>query len=499
MATIIDELVLRLDLDPKKFDEGSKKAIESLRKMQEVSQQHAKKTEENTEKLGGVFDTLSRKALTFGALLVGGHTLESFTAHVVTTDAAVGRLARTMGLPAAELKKWQLVAESVGGSVVDTLTAMNSELNAAGMGILNPQTITLLNALPKPMGLFKAPGVPYTATEFALKLSENFPLMSPRTQSFFGEHFGMDPATQSMFAGGPASLQKQLAEAQKRYQLSEENVKASQKVQTAWHEATQALEGLGASIIHFTETAIIPFLNGVTAISNVGSKFINAGANVLPTDEESIGKTAGWVYWLYRQIGGEWLRGGAAKTSSGGSGNDSIMAGIASIESPRHGYSELGPIVKSGDRAYGKYQVMGNNISEWTKAALGKSMSAEEFLANPSAQDAVFKHRFGQYLNQYGNLRDAASMWFTGNTAAKGAGNQARDAQGRPIGLTGSQYVDQFMKTMGSGGANVSHTDVRIGTINVQTQASDAQGIAKDLRPVIERRQTVTQTNTGLE
>ncbi|MBW0001930.1 MAG: hypothetical protein JO216_00460 [Hyphomicrobiales bacterium] len=110
---------------------------------------------------------------------------------------------------------------------------------------------------------------------------------------------------------------------------------------------------------------------------------------------------------------------------------------ISSIESGgRHG--ALGPVTGSGDRAYGKYQVMGQNIPAWTKAALGQEMSPAQFLADPAAQDAVFAHRFGQYVQRTGNPQDAASMWFTGRPLAQGA--KAKDG----LGTSGQTYVDKF-------------------------------------------------------
>jgi hypothetical protein len=105
---------------------------------------------------------------------------------------------------------------------------------------------------------------------------------------------------------------------------------------------------------------------------------------------------------------------------------------IASIESAGSGgYSALGPNVR-GDRAYGKYQVMGANIPSWTKEALGYSMTPEEFLASPEAQDAVFDHRFGGYVQKYGP-EGAASMWFSGDPTPDGD----------------SDYVSKFSNALG--------------------------------------------------
>lgn len=114
---------------------------------------------------------------------------------------------------------------------------------------------------------------------------------------------------------------------------------------------------------------------------------------------------------------------------------------IASIESAGSGnYTALGPVTDSGDRAYGRYQVMGANIPSWTREVFGEEMSPEEFLANPAAQEAVFAHKFGQYIEQTGSAADAASMWFTGRPLAAG-GATASDING----VTGQQYVERFL------------------------------------------------------
>jgi hypothetical protein len=94
-------------------------------------------------------------------------------------------------------------------------------------------------------------------------------------------------------------------------------------------------------------------------------------------------------------------------------------AAIGKIESNVRGdpYAAVGSDVvrKDGstDRAYGRFQVMGANIPEWTEqAGLGR-MSPQQFLLDKKAQDAVFKHRFGQYVDKYGE-EGAARAWYAG-------------------------------------------------------------------------------------
>jgi hypothetical protein len=115
---------------------------------------------------------------------------------------------------------------------------------------------------------------------------------------------------------------------------------------------------------------------------------------------------------------------------------------ISSIESGGN-YGILGPVTQKGDRAYGRYQVMGSNVGPWTKEVLGRSMTPAEFVNSPAAQDAVFQAKFGQAAAKYGNPQDAASVWFTGKPLAQGASR--KDV----LGTTGQSYVDKFSKALG--------------------------------------------------
>ena len=114
---------------------------------------------------------------------------------------------------------------------------------------------------------------------------------------------------------------------------------------------------------------------------------------------------------------------------------------IAGIESGGR-YDALGPVIKTGvlagDRGHGKHQVMGTNIGPWSEAALGRRLTAAEFLADPKAQEAVFAHRFGQYEQKYGP-EGAARAWFAGE---KGMNNlNARDQLGTTVGGYGKRVA----------------------------------------------------------
>jgi hypothetical protein len=109
---------------------------------------------------------------------------------------------------------------------------------------------------------------------------------------------------------------------------------------------------------------------------------------------------------------------------------------ISSIESGGR-YDLKGPVTANGDRALGKYQVMGANVPSWTREAIGREMTPDEFLANPDAQDAVFNHKFGQYAAKYGP-NGAARAWFAGE------GGMNDPNRKDVLGTTVQAYGDKF-------------------------------------------------------
>jgi hypothetical protein len=106
-----------------------------------------------------------------------------------------------------------------------------------------------------------------------------------------------------------------------------------------------------------------------------------------------------------------------------------IAQSIARLESGGR-YSALGPMTNSGDRAYGRYQVMGNNIPVWTKEVLGQSLTPQQFVNDPQAQDKVALAKMNQYYQKYGTPHDVASMWFSGRPARS---NFSRDVLGTSV------------------------------------------------------------------
>lgn len=114
---------------------------------------------------------------------------------------------------------------------------------------------------------------------------------------------------------------------------------------------------------------------------------------------------------------------------------EQFLRGIAQVESG----GDYGARNKSSG-ALGKYQVMPSNVASWTRRALGRAMTPQQFLASPEAQERVAQVILGGYFQRYG-AEGAASMWFSGQSnpdyGASDGGNTVRE------------YVDKVITAAG--------------------------------------------------
>jgi len=145
-------------------------------------------------------------------------------------------------------------------------------------------------------------------------------------------------------------------------------------------------------------------------------------------------------------------------------------AAIASIESQGSGdYAARGKEL-GNDRALGRYQIMQSNLPEWSRQALGREVTADEFMADPKLQDQIFDAIYGGYVSQYGE-RGAASKWFTGSENEP----QRSDVHGK---LTGESYADRYMKALGMNADSPSEGGSRFGGTGLGTPGAPAVAAA---------------------
>lgn len=90
-----------------------------------------------------------------------------------------------------------------------------------------------------------------------------------------------------------------------------------------------------------------------------------------------------------------------------------VAEAIADVESNGSGgYTAISTETKYG-HAYGKYQVLRTNIGKWTRQAVGRALTPQEFLNDSEAQDLTAGLVIDKLLQFY-EPKEVAVIWFTG-------------------------------------------------------------------------------------
>jgi len=114
------------------------------------------------------------------------------------------------------------------------------------------------------------------------------------------------------------------------------------------------------------------------------------------------------------------------------------MNAITPIESGGK-YHARGPKTRYG-YAHGRYQVLEGNIGPWTKRALGRAFTTEEFRNDPEAQDLTTAYIMTVELVRLGNIADVIAVWHSG---APLAGNDRCD-----VNMCTRDYVAMAMRSI---------------------------------------------------
>lgn len=135
------------------------------------------------------------------------------------------------------------------------------------------------------------------------------------------------------------------------------------------------------------------------------------------------------LHWA-QKVGGKYIppqRGylemvvvGATARSAGNS--NPVIKAIANQESGGD-YTQ----VNRDSGALGKYQIMPDNVPSWSKACLGQSISAQQFLSSPSHQERIATCKLSQEFKRakeagessYEACRSTASFWYSGSADNK--------------------------------------------------------------------------------
>lgn len=540
MPTIIDSLLITLGLDVKEYKQGQKQAEESLKKFGKEADQQSKTVRDQAKKQAEAYKQVKDSLVSLVAVAVGSQGIKSIIDNNVKMGASLGRLAKDFNMSGRELDAWGATAQSVGGSAQGVQSAFQSILGgfqAFKTGDVSSPIAQAFRALN--VGLVDSKGNMRDVKDIMGDLSEAMKGKTRQEQIQLGGMLGIDDGTLNVLRMGRTEMMRTYDTMYKASGVTDKNIEQATKLQAQWALFKQELSGVSGVIFTQLAPALEKMLNlGIQlaeefkkvdkATDGWASKLVVLAAGIMTV--ASALKTLNAIKTL---AGGGAAAGGAAKAGGGiftgflskvlggiglmayssdlNTGEDARMAeirkgkpsnptpaasGFSALESkyglPQGTLAKIRKIESGGNNnavsktgATGPFQLM-------PKTAADLGLSRVDTFDLDKSSNAAAKY-LSQLLKHYkGDMTKsvAAYNWGMGNLDKKGMGNMPDET---------TNYLNKFFGAgAGMSAKSGSQVETNIGQINIQTQATDAAGISRDIGKSLRSNALMTTNAMGM-
>ena len=500
MSTVIDSLLIELGLDSSKFNSGQKKAVEQLQKFDEASTKSNKNATQGAKELDLNLGKIRNSLIAIGTAVVGVSGFREFANQMIFGNAALGRTSALLGMNARDLDAWGKAAEVFGGDakgVQASIQALEGGLAKFALGRGGEEVVTGLAQL----GVTAKDGkVDLIELSNALKRVKD--TMGAQSALTIGSSLGLDQGTLQMLMEGGDAVQ---VLHDKFYALSgvtDQNIDDAQKLAAAWAESKQAGSALAQTIFSDLAPAMKFAVEGMTSI--MGALNLSLKAPTAGEKQESIWQKLFGVGNLNKNEDDElkkiWAnkpvfrdpapaKGGASPSAPAGANLPRNLRNNnpGNIEygefAKKHGATgsdgrfAIFPTLQAGQDAQASllmgYMAQGNNtiskiVSKW---APGSENNTGAYIADVSNKTGIDAN----------SVLDAAQL------------GKVRQAMADHEGMVGARAS---ASAGGSGGTNV---ETHIQSITVQTAATDATGVARDIGQAIKNNALINYSTLALQ
>lgn len=267
MPTIIDRLVVVLELDPDKIETSRKRAAASLLEMADASKKAGRTVEGRNSKLLDSFSVLQRRALMLAAIFTGGMGVKAFVESTVRVDNALGLLSPQLHTSVGNLAAWSGAMRAIGGKQESIISAIGGLVNDLQTFSLTGESrvVPVLRALRDENGdlavkITDAAGHLRDTTDILLDISEwAHKQNDPARAAAVLRMLGFDQDGINLMLKGKTELSKTLNEMREVNKVSVEDAKAAAELTESWNRLIRSSQTFGRSLL----TDLTPALKGI--------------------------------------------------------------------------------------------------------------------------------------------------------------------------------------------------------------------------------------------
>lgn len=481
MPGIIDSLFVELGLDATKFTEGQKAALAAFRKTQEEAKRRSKEIEDDNRRSLNFAQKVRNEAIGLLAGLAGATGIKNFIANTVSADSATGRLSRNLGISVKEISKWEGVAKIAGGSaegMASSFVTLSDAFAGWKVGVISP-IIAQLRAISTAGGkiIDVNAGVEQSFLDLATNL-QKINAQDPSRAGLLGRMLGLDPALFDVLIRGPDAVRAMLKEVEALGHATKDSADAAQLLQTRWNELSIVVQNAGRLVTPFLSR----MLNGLTEYMIAFNAYWGGDTETLRKQKEKLGSRIKDAI-LPTDVP---FAGAVESHAKATNRSEAAFSGLPlKVGATGAGDVSLGIVALANDLKSSIKEVTALNdpYHAGTSSQHAKGLALDFTLKDPT-QAAAMATALRAKMLALGI--DAKVLDEYNHPSARSTGGHIH------VGF-GSQEAAALFAARAGGGNQTTN----IGTINVQTQATDAAGIARDLRGALSDNSKMTSQANG--
>jgi len=506
MPNVIDELVVLLDLDPTKFKEGERDALDAFRRTRNEAESFGRDISQQGMKLSEVFSTLKAGVIGLAAGFIGNDAVQ-FIHNVANADAATGRWAKSMGISVDGLSKWQGMIRQVGGdarSATSTLSDLQQQIESVrqGTGMFEGGFAALMNKA----GVSMRDNADASLLKIRKYLADEVGsgrMRQEEASTWLRRVPGMNQDMLNLLSATDAEFNKIAATVTKMGAASDKSAESGQKMLAAWDRLWQAIEqrarGMDAASV---ATELIE-----PVVKDVSTDWTKAFKEHKGLDRlRELGISG---LWETLKEGFTWKSWSGGKPDSDVPGQDKSLweksrTPRSSTRGDRNnnpGNIEDGPFARSHGAigSDGRFAIFPNKES-------GESAMADLLMKNYQGLNLAQIQRkwVGNSEDHY--LRSMMSSTGLGPGEVPNLSdpelrrNLMRGmTRGEGTSLVGARAAAASRGGSAPAAGATTSVEMHIGEINVNApKATDADGIAKEIGPAMKRSSITAPANYGL-
>jgi len=553
MATVIDALMVTLGIDTTQFKKGAADVDATLKKTSNATKRTSTEMEERGKQAAQFFGRVRNEALALMAVFTAGMGVKNFVANTVQSTAALDRMSSNLKMSAQDLAEWQLAAKNAGGTAegIASDLAKSADQTAKfwrGMPVETLQAYSVRGGRASEL----KDGNSYLMER--IRIVSDLYKKNPDDARLAANEMGLDPGQFDLYREGPEGIARRRRE---QSSAAAEQAKASAGAESLRQKYDTAMNQLGSIGVGVLQEMMPSFNLLVDKLLELGRwvianrEQINNGFSLLISGLEGLAKEALKLAGMLipeanakssdpvrdtmdsaRNSMIDWLVPDFFKTKIGQKEHDAIRFFEAKGYDPVHAAGIVANLraesqldhraVGDGGQAYG--------IAQWhpdRQANFQKAFGTD--IRNSTLQQQL-EFIDWELRNTESRAMDRIRTTTTAEAAAAAVSRhyeRPRDADGeaaRRAEAAGSLYaaaqranremaanaavatsnVAQSRTQLASAAPASSVTDDHSvetninGNITVVTQATDAQGMARDLSALGSSNRLIQQGNTGM-